>query len=85
MSVITLGRSPELSLEILALSSHQWRIRDADRAPNDAMSLVGFVAQVGTAYEITLLADPRSRYYCSTLDQAIDYIHSSVAQLRKAS
>jgi len=85
MSVITLGRSPDLSLEILALSPHQWRVRDADRAPDDATSLVGFVAQIGTAYEITLLADPRSRHYCSTLDQAIEYLHGTVAEMRQAS
>ncbi|MCU1404684.1 MAG: hypothetical protein JWQ43_987 [Glaciihabitans sp.] len=61
-------------LQVITLSDHEWRISDPSRSQRDAISLLGFVQQVGSRFELTALGAPRVRTYFDSLDDAVDHL-----------
>jgi hypothetical protein len=62
------GASP---IEVISISSKEWRVSDPTLIECDGKALLGFVEQVGPRYEVTALCDPRERTSCETFDEAL--------------
>jgi hypothetical protein len=59
------------TLELTALSDHEWRIRNATIAEDDARSIVGFVRRVGATFELTGVAAPVTSQYFPSLSRCV--------------
>lgn len=78
MSIISAGLLSPSLLEVLAISPRQWRIRDSRGPSSDPTTVVGFVAQIGATFEVTLLGEPFRRYYFGTFERALSFIAGSL-------
>ena len=61
-------------LEILAISTKEWRVRDASLPVYDKSSVLGFVRLIGETFELTQSAFPLDRYYFASLQDVVDYL-----------
>lgn len=59
------------SIEVLAISTSEWRIRDNDKPASDATSLLGFVCRVGDLFEVVEIGHPTKRQYFATFAEAL--------------
>jgi len=57
-------------LGLTALSPTEWRVTDAHRDEGDPSAVLGFIQNVGGAFEVTNLARLRERSYFSTFGRA---------------
>lgn len=69
-------------LEVIALSSREWRVSDPAKAERDGLSLVGFVQQTEShVFELTVIGSPRTPKRFPTLDAALTYLTPTNARL----
>jgi hypothetical protein len=64
------------AVEVLAISTTEWRIRDNDRPQSDATSLLGFICRVGDLYEVVEIGKPMNRSYFATFGAALSALRS---------
>lgn len=57
-------------LGLTKLSPTEWRVTDAHRDESDPAAVLGFIQNVGGAFEVTNLVRLRERSYFSTFDRA---------------
>lgn len=64
------GLDPIEGLGLTALSPTEWRVTDAHCDDDDPSAVLGFIQNVGGAFEVTNLARLRERSYFSTFGRA---------------
>ncbi|MFO7691038.1 MAG: hypothetical protein R6W83_10890 [Cryobacterium sp.] len=64
------GLRPIEGLDLTELSPTEWRVTDIHRAEGDPSAVLGFIQNVGGAFEVTNLARLRERSYFSTFGRA---------------
>lgn len=59
-------------LEAVPISATEWHIRDI--AEGDRLSVLGFVRQLGSIYELAVAGSPFDRYYFAGLQESLDHL-----------
>ena len=65
-------------LEILAISDHEWRLRDSTKPADDATSHLGFICRIGDVFEVVRIGAPRIRRYFASFDRAVDDVLAAI-------
>ena len=61
---------PELGVAVMAISDDEWRVCDT-QVPRSAPSLLGFVKQRGSEFEVTQIGSPGLRAHCERFTDAL--------------
>jgi hypothetical protein len=75
------GRPVSDSLEVIALSDHEWRVCDGRIDPSDASRLLGFIELENGRYEVLRLSPPEAPDGGSAEPQDFDCLAAALASL----
>ena len=66
------------SIEVIALSASEWRVRNTALAEGDGSSVLGVVQRIGDTFEVMQIGLPLARYYFASLEDAVEYLGRAI-------